>query len=181
LKTILDEATRITKSIRHLLNFSRPLRIQKESHNINDVINEIIKNSKFVTGDKKIVFKKNLNDIKDFQFDLAQIRETISNIITNAIQAIPSSGEIKIKTGVENNCAVIDITDNGPGISKENLDKIFQPFFSSKEYGKGTGLGLSIAKRIIKEHNGEINARSTVGKGATFTISLPLDQSGNNK
>ena len=174
LKTILDETTRITKSIRHLLNFSRPLKIHKENKNINDVIEEIIKNSRYITGDKKITFKKSLDTLEVFKFDVAQIQEVISNIVTNAIQAIPSAGEIKIKSFKENNSAVVEISDNGPGISKENQEKIFQPFFSSKEYGKGTGLGLSIARRIVKEHQGEITVRSTPGKGAIFTLSLPL-------
>jgi PAS domain S-box-containing protein len=174
LKTILDEATRITKSIRHLLNFSRPLKIHKENNNINDVIEEIIKNSRYITGDKKITFKKNLDTLEVFKFDVAQIQEVISNIVTNSIQAIPSAGEIKIKSFKENNSAVIEISDNGTGISKENQEKIFQPFFSSKEYGKGTGLGLSIARRIVKEHQGEITVKSIPGKGTIFTLSLPL-------
>lgn len=174
LKTILEEATRITKSIRHLLNFSRPLRIEKQKNNINNILNEVVKNSKYIIGDKKITFKKNLKDIPVFYFDQAQIQEVMSNILTNAIQAISSEGEIKLKTSIDKNTAVIEISDNGPGIAKENLDKIFKPFFSSKGYGKGTGLGLSIAKRILKEHNGDITAKSLTGKGTTFTITLPV-------
>jgi PAS domain S-box-containing protein len=174
LKTILEEATRITKSIRHLLNFSRPLKIEKQKNNIISVINEVVKNSKFTIGDKKISFKKNLKEIPMFYFDQAQIQEVISNIITNAIQAITGVGEIKIKTSVDDNLAAIEISDNGPGIPKENLDKIFKPFFSSKGYGKGTGLGLSIAKRILKEHNGDITVKSLTGKGTTFKIILPV-------
>jgi len=177
LKTILDEATRITISIRHLLNFSRPLRIEKQKNNINGIINDAVKNSKYLIEDKKITFKKNLKDIPEFYFDHAQIQEVILNIITNAVQAITREGEIKIKTAVENNLAVIEISDNGPGINKENLDKIFKPFFSSKGYGKGTGLGLSIAKRILKEHKGDITVKSLTGKGTTFTITLPVTKS----
>ncbi|MFI5145304.1 MAG: nitrogen regulation protein NR(II) [Ignavibacteria bacterium] len=175
LKTIIDEATKITKSIRHLLNFSRPLKINKQPNDIHELINNVIKNSKFIIGDRKITFKKN-NDknLDKFNFDLSQIEEVISNIITNAIQAIHQSGEIKIKTQKDETKAIIEITDSGPGIPKENLEKIFLPFFSSKEYGKGTGLGLSIARKVIKEHNGEIKVKSTIGKGTTFIISLSL-------
>jgi two-component system, NtrC family, sensor histidine kinase HydH len=174
LKTILDEATRITKSIRHLLNFSRPLRIEKKFSNINSIINEVVKNSKYIAGDKKITFKKSLKEIPEFKFDRAQIQEVLSNIIANAIQAITDEGEIKIKTSLKNNCAETEISDNGGGIPKENLEKIFKPFFSSKGYGKGTGLGLSIARRILREHNGDITVKSLTGKGSTFTITLPL-------
>ena len=175
LKTIIDEATKITKSIRHLLNFSRPLKINKQPNDIHELINNVIKNSKFITGEKKITYKKNFDKKLDkFNFDYTQIEEVISNIITNAIQAIQHSGEIKIKTQKEESKAIIEITDSGPGIPKENLERIFLPFFSSKEYGKGTGLGLSIARKVIKEHNGDIKVKSITGKGTTFIISLPL-------
>jgi PAS domain S-box-containing protein len=174
LKTILDEATRITKSIRHLLNFSRPLRIEKHPNDINKVITDVIKNSKYSVDDKKITFKKLLREIPVFSFDLEQIQEVISNVVVNAIQAIHSEGEIKIKSFIENGTVIVEISDNGPGIPKENHDKIFKPFFSSKGYGKGTGLGLSIAKRILREHSGDITVKSNKGKGTTFTITLPI-------
>jgi PAS domain S-box-containing protein len=174
LKTILDEAIRITKSIRHLLNFSRQFRIEKQKADINNVITEVIKNSRFITADKKISFRKTLGKIPEFNFDPAQIQEVISNIVTNAVQAINKEGEIKIKSSSDENLVTVEITDNGPGIEKENLEKIFKPFFSSKGYGKGTGLGLSIARRILREHNGDVSVKSLVGKGTTFTITLPL-------
>ena len=174
LRTILDEATRITKSIRHLLNFSRPLRIEKQKNDINMVISEVVKNAKFSVGDKKISFRKTLKEIPEFNFDVAQIQEVISNIVINAIQAIPAEGEIKLKSFLNENFVNIEIADTGPGIAREDLEKIFKPFFSSKGYGKGTGLGLSISKRILKEHGGDIAAKSHLGKGAVFTITLPL-------
>lgn len=175
LKTILDEATRITKSIRHLLNFSRPLLVDRKINNLNELIIKSISNAKYLTGNKKIVIRKNLQkDLPLFKFDKSQIEEVISNLISNAIQAIPQKGEINIQTITKDDTVKIEISDNGHGIKNENLLKIFQPFFSSKEYGKGTGLGLSIAKRIIKEHNGKISAESKIGKGTTFTITLPL-------
>ncbi len=176
LKTILDEATKITHSIRHLLNFSRPLKINKQLNDLNDVINKVIKNSKFIAGNKKIVFKKIFDrNLEKFYFDIDQVEEVISNIITNAIQAIHQSGEIKVRTDRNENYAKVEISDDGIGIQKENLEKIFLPFFSSKEYGKGTGLGLSIARKVIKEHKGEIIVKSTPGKGTSFLILLPLE------
>lgn len=158
-----------------MLNFSRPLKIEKQKNSINRIIEEAVKNSKYITGDKKISFKKIHGEIPEFYFDYAQIQEVITNIITNAVQAINLHGEIKIKTFYENGTAVIDISDNGPGIPKENREKIFKPFFSSKGYGKGTGLGLSISKKILKEHGGDITVKSHTGKGTTFTITLPVN------
>jgi PAS domain S-box-containing protein len=175
LKTILDETTRITKSIRHLLNFSRPLLTEKNNNNINELIEKIATDSKFIINKKEINIKKSLQkDIPLFKFDSSQMEEVISNIITNAIQSIPQKGEVNVKTFYDGKKVLIEISDNGQGISKENLSKVFLPFYSSKEYGKGTGLGLSIAKRIINNHNGDIKIISKPGKGTKFIISFPV-------
>jgi len=175
MKTILEESARITKSIRHLLNFSRPLKIEKEKGNINDLTNDVLSNLKYMIGDKKITVRKSLFDsLPDIYFGKTEIQEVISNIITNAVQANGDVGEIRIKTYRDGNYVNIEVADKGHGIAKENLDNIFTPFFSSKRYGKGTGLGLSIAKKIVTEHGGEIHVKSNIGKGSVFTISLPL-------
>ncbi|MBS1516739.1 MAG: PAS domain S-box protein [Bacteroidetes bacterium] len=176
LKCILDEAVRITRSIRHLLNFSRPLNITRSKNNINDVIEKTISDVKFILQDKRITFRKSLkNSLPEMSIDKAQMEETICNILTNSVQAIKKTGEISIKTDIKDATIRIEISDNGDGIPKENLDKIFTPFFSSKEYGKGTGLGLSIAKRVITEHDGNISVTSKPGKGTKFVITLPVN------
>ena len=176
LKTILDETTRITKSIRHLLNFSRPVKINRTENDINELINKISKQIKFLKDNKDIKLRKSLQkDLPKIKFDYAQIEESIMNIVTNAVQAIHKTGEIGIRTSSNGGIVKVDISDDGQGISKENQAKIFLPFFSSKEYGKGTGLGLSIAKKALKEHNGDIKVKSNPGKGTTFTLTLPAD------
>ena len=176
LKIILDETTRITKSIRQILNFSRPLTLFKENCDLNELLNLTIGRARFLTGNKQIEFKiffaENLPGIR---LDKEQMTDVFLNIINNAIQAIDNDGYVKIKSNVKNNLIVIDISDNGIGISQKNLDKIFKPFFSTKEYGKGTGLGLAFADRIVKEHKGKIKVKSTQGKGSTFSIELPVN------
>jgi PAS domain S-box-containing protein len=175
LKTILDEVERITKSIRQLLNFSRPIKANKQQYNINDIIENVVSNCKYLKGDKRISFKKNLQkDLKEINFDKLQMEEVFSNLVANSIQAIAKEGEIRVKTFANGKFVNVEISDDGAGIPKENIEKIFQPFFSSKEYGKGTGLGLSIARKIVTEHNGEIKVKSIPAKGTTFTISLPF-------
>ena len=176
LKIILDETTRITKSIRHLLNFSRPMHTEKKKNNINEVILKIISGFKFISDHKDIKIKKSLQkELPLFSFDSSQIEEIFSNIITNAIQAIPKTGTINISSLSEDNMVIVEISDNGNGIAKENLSKVFLPFYSSKEYGKGTGLGLAIAKRVIGEHNGEIMVESKVGRGTKFRLIFPVN------
>lgn len=174
LRTIVDEATRITRSLRGLLDFSRPMAFEKTSIDVNKIIEDIAAKSKYTIGKKDIKIRKTLEKgLHSILADKAQIEESISNIVINGIQAITGSGEINIRTFTDHGSICIEISDNGPGIPKENLEKIFKPFFSSKGYGKGTGLGLSIVKRIINEHGGSVKVRSLQGKGSTFTIALP--------
>lgn len=175
LRTIVDEATRITKSLRGLLNFSRPLIVEKTKTDINQVAENILLQAKFEFGKKNIQLKKNLSkDIPVILADKAQLEEAITNIVINAIQAFTEEGEITVKTSSSNGNITVEISDNGPGIPKENIDKIFRPFYSSKGYGKGTGLGLSIVKRIITEHKGSIQVKSQPNKGTAFLITLPV-------
>lgn len=175
LKTIVDETTRITKSLRGLLNFSRPLTVEKSKTGINELVEEVISKTKYTIGNKDITVKKSLDkDIPLIPADKAQIEEVISNLVINAIQAFSEKGEITIKTKLNQTFVSIEVSDNGPGIPKENQEKVFRPFYSSKGYGKGTGLGLSIVKRIITEHKGTVKMRSQTGKGTAFTITLPV-------
>ena len=97
------------------------------------------------------------------------------NLLNNAAEAMPQGGTITIHTRLANAQAVeIAISDTGCGIPEENLEKLFTPFFTTKPGGKGTGLGLSIVYGIIKMHRGQIAVTSQMGRGTTFTISLPL-------
>jgi PAS domain S-box-containing protein len=176
LKAIVEETTRITKSLRGLLNFSRPITVEKATIDINALIEEVIQKTRFTLGTKEVHFKKNLEKNLPFvKADRGQIEEVLSNITVNAIQAFQHKGEITFKTRTNAASIYIEIIDNGPGIPRENIEKIFQPFFSSKGYGKGTGLGLSIVKRIIQEHGGSVKVKSIQGKGTTFTVSLPIE------
>jgi signal transduction histidine kinase len=105
--------------------------------------------------------------------DLQQLRQALSNLFVNACQASREGGLISIGISVENTSALIRITDEGSGIKRENMNRIFEPFFSTKIYG--IGLGLSTAKRVIVEHGGAIVVESEgEGKGTTFTVTLPV-------
>jgi two-component system NtrC family sensor kinase len=96
-------------------------------------------------------------------------------MINNAVDAIgENSGEIRISTSIENDLLVIVISDTGRGVPPEILDKIFLPFFTTKDVGKGTGLGLSVSYGIVKNLGGKIEVNSILGQGTAFTISLPL-------
>jgi two-component system NtrC family sensor kinase len=93
----------------------------------------------------------------------------------NAAQAIPEKGEITVRTGQLGDEVFIAISDTGSGIPAETLPRIFDPFFTTKPVGKGTGLGLAISYDIVHKHKGRIEVESTVGKGTTFTVWLPIN------
>jgi len=105
--------------------------------------------------------------------DARKLQQVFTNLLFNSIQAMSSGGEITLNAKAQGDFVVIKIRDNGLGIPKENQQRIFDPFFSTKKPGEGTGIGLSIAYRIIQGHNGKIELESQLKKGTTFTISLP--------
>jgi PAS domain S-box-containing protein len=105
----------------------------------------------------------------------SRLNQVFLNVVNNARQAIRDKGTITIKTWVEGNTACIAVTDDGIGIPKENLPRIFDPGFTTKGVGVGTGLGLSICYQIVKDHRGRIDVESEVGKGTTFTVRIPVN------
>ncbi|MFQ5572563.1 MAG: sensor histidine kinase, partial [Rhodothermales bacterium] len=107
-----------------------------------------------------------------------QLNQVFMNLLVNAAQAIEEQGEIVIEAEVVEADVVIRISDTGKGIPPENLEKLFNPFFTTKAIGEGTGLGLSISYGIIQKHHGRIEVESEVGRGTTFTIYLPITEEG---
>lgn len=177
LKVIIDETTRITKSIRQLLNFSKPVTLTREPINLNIILEEIIEQAQYLSSNKNITFKKTLTKkLPEISADRELIRDVFLNIINNSVQAISTEGIISVKTSRNDNFVITEISDTGSGIPEGNLEKIFKPFFSTKGYGKGTGLGLSFADRVIREHQGTIEVSSKPGKGTTFKLFLPVNQ-----
>jgi len=169
-----------TKKVTHrLLGFARRMEPILEKVDVNKTLSDTVD---FLENESKY---RNINLQVDFQPDLpkivsdsSQLQQIFLNIMNNAIDAIDRGGEIHIKTNFlpRNNEIMIEITDNGPGISKENINKVFDPFFTTKEVGKGTGLGLSIVYSIIEKLGGRIMAASEIGQGTTFTIYFPVKQ-----
>ncbi len=113
-------------------------------------------------------------DLPYVSADGGQIQQAIIALATNAIDAMPGGGNLIFRAFMKGNRIVIEVEDNGTGIAHEDVSKVFEPFFTTKEVGKGTGLGLAVCYGIISEHGGRISVRSTVGKGTTFSIFLPV-------
>jgi len=111
--------------------------------------------------------------LPDVEADPAQLKDVFRNLLVNAAEAMGGRGRLTVSTRlVDASRVAIEVQDTGSGIPRENLDRIFQPFFTTKEFGEGTGLGLAIAYGIVKMHRGQISVESQVGEGTTFTVVL---------
>jgi two-component system NtrC family sensor kinase len=122
----------------------------------------------------RIEIIKEYGDLPEIECFPNQLNQVFMNLLVNAAQAIPGRGTLTIKTSHLGNEVQVKITDTGVGIPRENMRKIFDPGFTTKGVGVGTGLGLSICYKIINDHRGRIAVESEVGRGTTFTITLPV-------
>jgi PAS domain S-box-containing protein len=186
---ILSATERATSLTQSLLTFSRKQVVNPELININDVINKTDKLLKRLIRED-IEYRTILTDkILTVMADVGQLEQVLMNLVTNARDAMPKGGVLTINTdivelgrdfvqqngfGKEGAYAYISVADTGTGMKESTKDKIFEPFYTTKDVGKGTGLGLAIAYGAIKQQNGYIIADSILGKGSVFKIYIPL-------
>ncbi len=189
IKRIYEGAQRASSLIEQILTFSRQTKPSRQAVNLFSLLTEALKliRSSFPSN---IEIREVFNSKASVLADSTQIHQVIMNLCTNALHAMASSGGIltislKEVNFLENEIhqdiqimkggyALIEVRDTGPGISEEIRDKIFDPYFTTKEVGKGTGLGLAVVNGIIKKHNGFIKLSSIPGKGTRFKVYLPL-------
>lgn len=178
LDLIAEETNRCKNIVSNLLNFARQGKLKLSEFDISDLINNILKMIRVKPEFKGISITTECEALDTtICGDSDQLKQVFLNVINNACEALEESEVKKINikiTKIENEF-VIDIKDSGAGIPKENMGKLFTPFFTTKKMGKGTGLGLAIAYGIIKMHKGDIRALSDIGQGTTLTIKLPVN------
>jgi len=176
LQLIIQEATRCKAIVADLLNFARQQDVLSKDTDLHDLIERVIESLQLKPDFKGIEIKRDYDpDLPTIQTDPDQLKQVFINLLDNAAEAVEGCGLIEITTRVVDPAWVeIKISDTGCGIPKENMKKLFTPFFTTKPPGKGTGLGLSIVYGIIKMHRGQISAESTANEGTTFTITLPV-------
>jgi PAS domain S-box-containing protein len=176
LNTIDQKVLESDQIINNLLFYSRLKSPQVEKVDIYGLLNEVCENVCLNNAQKEFTLNKKFNALKDelMEADPLQLKELFANVLNNSCDAITDkSGVIEIKAkNRENKYANIEIRDNGVGIEKENMERILEPFFSTKS--KGTGLGLTVCQQIIKLHDGSIALTSEKGKGTVVTIKLPF-------
>ncbi len=180
LEAMADSAWRVAEITRNLATFSRESPMTMESMNINEALASALDFARMQAVDKSVAFDTDLQpDLPKIRGDIRKLEQCLVNILLNAVDAIAHEGRIAVETSIASNRdrkIRIRITDNGSGISPEQLGKIFNPFFTTKDVGKGTGLGLSISYGIVKDHGGQLEASSVPGEGTTFTIMLPIEE-----
>jgi signal transduction histidine kinase len=176
LEAALEESDRMRDLIRSLQDFNRPSSHQKKFLDVHQSLDSILLLHKSDFSKKRIAVVRNYEErLPQIQAVPDQIKQVILNLLANAADAChKNGGVITVRTWHEKGKVAVAITDNGVGIQPENVEQIFQPFFTTKPEVKGTGLGLSVSYGIVKKHRGEIRVESQPGEGATFTVLLPI-------
>jgi two-component system NtrC family sensor kinase len=176
LDNIHDAVFRCRDITRKLLSFVRKTDIKLKPHHINTLIDEIV--DAFWIHEMEVsnitIEKKYAADLPEIVTDGNQLKQIFLNILNNAADAITPPGKITISTSYADDHISVAISDTGKGITQEQMEKIFLPFYTTKEPGKGTGLGLSVSYGIVKSLGGKILVESIPGKGSVFTVVLPV-------
>lgn len=177
LEMIQRESKRCGQITRRLLDFSRNERQDKVSNDLTRVIGEVLAMIRPMSkySDRNIVFDR----IEPLMLEInaSQIKQVVLNLVANGLQATDAGGYVSVSLEEQTDWVVIEVADDGHGMKPENIEHLFEPFFSTKETGEGTGLGLSITHRIVVEHHGTIDPSSAgEGKGSKFIVRLPRRQ-----
>ncbi len=178
LQIIHDGSKRVKDIVKRMLTFARRTKAAKEPNCITELIDNTLELRSYVLRTANIeVIRDYAPDLPFLVVDAGQMQQVFLNLIVNAEYAMKEAhgrGRLLVKANQVGDRLRLEFTDDGPGISRDNLDKLFHPFFTTKDPGEGTGLGLSLSHGIIVEHGGTIFAESEEGKGATFIIDLPI-------
>ena len=178
LEMALSETIRLSELLRKMLSFSKPDQEERHPVEINSVLDEIL-----LLHEKQLK-ENDINIASSFADGLGlvnasknQLRQVFLNMVANARDAMPNGGTFTVTTGGDDDIIKVEIADTGIGIRKENIDRIFDSFFTTKGEVKGVGLGLSVCYGFIKDHGGDIEVKSQEGIGTAFTITLPVHKS----
>ena len=171
---MVREVDRLNRVITELLDFARPKEPRRELHSAGEILEQTLKVIESELAKKNIAVERNLEaSLPRILVDRDQLSQALLNLLLNALESMEGAGKIRISMesgGAE--VLAISISDTGRGIPKEDLERVFEPFFSTKR--KGTGLGLAIVHQIVESHKGEIQVESREGQGTTFRITLPI-------
>ena len=177
LKRIEDCVIYSREIIKKLMEFSRQSSLSKETFELNQLIDSSISFLESRCCKEGISIVRQYDEPVRITADPTQIKQVVTNLTLNAVQAMKNGGRLTIHTQKLEKKAVFSIEDSGTGITEQNINKAFVPFFTTKDIGEGTGLGLSVTYGIIQSHHGDIKISSEPGKGTIFIVTLPLEES----
>ena len=176
LEIVMEEVQRLNGIVVDFLFAVRPMNAEFERRSLNLLVHDVLEFIQYELKDAGIdVEERYSNSIPDLDLDEKYMKQALLNILKNAIAAMPDGGDLKVTTEMDSNYVSLRITDTGVGIVEEQIAKIFEPYFTTKEFG--SGLGLTVVYKIVKEHGGEISLTSGEGEGTTFTLSFPIPES----
>jgi len=175
LDIIQREVRRLEEIVKNILSVSREIRSKFIPADLNQIIREcLILYEDRIKGQKVSLHTHFDRDLPPIPLDWTHMRQAVSNLLDNALEAMSKGGDLYVSTSHSAEAVHLEIADTGPGISPEASGTIFEPFFTTKV--DGTGLGLTLTHRIISNHRGKIEARNLPAGGASFSISLPLEE-----
>ena len=176
LRYILEEIERIDSIVKGLMDFARPATLNLEQQSLTPVLQAVLDLMEANLAHHKIQLVLDLSpETPEIQFDSDKLKQAFMNIVLNAMEAMPQGGVFKVSTLMENNSVLIKVEDTGVGIPEEDLEHLFEPFFTRKT--RGTGLGLANVKRILEEHGGSVEIESIPSEGTRVSLWLPVDAS----
>jgi two-component system NtrC family sensor kinase len=175
LEMALSETLRLSEMLRKMLSFSKPDEEKRQPSDINMILDEILLLHEKQLREHSITISISLGEnLGEVYASKNQLRQVFLNMISNARDAMPNGGTLTVATRAAEETIQVEISDTGTGIREENLDRIFDAFFTTKDSVKGVGLGLSVCYGFIRDHGGDIQVASQMDSGTTFTISLPV-------
>ena len=178
METIHHEAMRAAKIVSHLLTFARQRPAERMEADLNAIVTDTIALRRYALGAAQIELELALDaTLPRTWADPFQLQQVVLNLVGNAEQALADwagTRRIVIRTRHDGEWLVVAVSDSGPGVPRDQRDRIFNPFYTTKPVGQGTGLGLSISDGIVREHGGRIRVESQPGEGATFLVELPV-------
>ncbi len=171
--SVVSATRQVSSIIERFLKFARPPALNLQKSSLNAVVAKVVTLEESQAKEKgvNLIFKS--HEKLDVRIDSSQMEEVLLNLLQNSLHATSSEGKINVEIYKENNDAVVEISDTGIGIPPDNLSRIFDLYFTTKD--DGTGMGLSVSHRIVTEHGGRFTVSSEVGKGSTFKIILPME------
>lgn len=176
---LAQETRRCAETTDKLLLLGRPHSTHKVWVDVNRAALDTLALLRFVTRKQGIVVRTEITDGLPLIWGRdGALRGTLMNLCLNAVQAMPGGGTLVVRTRLAGEQFVYEVEDDGPGITAEHLHRIWDPFFTTKPVGQGTGLGLSITQSIVTDHGGDIRVASSPGRGACFTVTLPVRSGG---